>query len=190
MASFDKYAPLLLRVECVWRHGFPASWATIEGLFEAARPGAYCNVPGDKGGPTFAGVTLATYRRFYGMERNVNDLKHMAYHEWRNIYKTGYWDVMHADDIDNQATADLCVDWLVNSGTARVRDIQRVLGVTADGKVGRITLAAINSAPCPMCMYNALKSARRAYYEAIATGSNAQFREGWLNRLGYFEFSI
>lgn len=188
MADFDRYAPTLLRVECSWRQGFPSSWASVGELFEAARKGAYCNIDGDKGGPTFAGVTLATYRSFYGTSMTVHDLRNMAYHEWRNIYKTGYWDVMKADEIDNQSVADLCVDWLVNSGVGKVRNIQRVLGVQADGKVGPKTLAAINGA-CPMCLHKKLYEARKAYYRSIATGSNAQFLVGWLNRLSYFEFS-
>lgn len=188
MAEFDKYAPTLLRVECAWPGGFPTTWTTIEDLFSKARKGGYCNIDGDKGGPTFAGVTLSTYRSFFGVERNVNDLRNMAYHEWRTIFKSGYWDVMKADLIDNQSVAELCVDWLVNAGTTKVRNIQRVLGVQADGKVGDQTLAAINGA-CPMCLHKKLYTARAAYYKDIATGSNAQFLVGWLNRLSYFEFS-
>lgn len=188
MADFDKYAPLLLRVECSWRGGFPQSWDRIETLFELARPGAYCNIDGDKGGPTFAGVTLTTYRQFYGTARSVNDLKNMAYHEWRNIFKTGFWDRMKADDIESQSIADLCVDWLVNSGTTKIRNIQKVLGVTADGVVGPKTLAAINGARCPMCLHAQLWEARRAYFAAIATGSNGKFLAGWIARLNQFVF--
>ena len=189
MAEFDKYAPILLRVECRWPGGFPQTWATIEGLFEKARAGAYCNIDGDKGGPTFAGVTLTTYREYYGRQANVNTLRNMAYHEWRTIFKTGYWDIMQADEIDNQSIAELCVDWLVNSGTAKIRNIQRVLGVQADGRVGAQTLAAINGA-CPMCLHKKLYTARAAYYRDIATGSNAKFLVGWLSRLDNFHFSI
>lgn len=191
-ASFDKYAVTLLLVECRWLNGFPQAWLRIEDLFEKARASAYCNNPNDKGGPTFAGITLSTYRQYYGRHMSIEDLKHMAYHEWRAIFKTGYWDVMQADKIENQSIADLCVDWLVNSGVGKVRNIQRVLGVQADGVVGPKTLAAINDTPCPMCLHTKIKEARETYYRQIVTSDRSQsvFLMGWLNRLGLFNFSL
>lgn len=190
MAEFDKYSPSLLKVECLWKNGFPKYWESIESLFELSRPGAYVNNPNDKGGPTFAGITLGTYRQFYGMNMSVQNLKNMAYHEWKTIYKAGYWDILQADKIINQSIADICTDWTINSGTKVIRNIQGILGVRTDGIIGPKTLAAINGYDCPMCLFNKIKEARKKYYEDIVAKNPSQrvFLKGWLNRLNMFDF--
>jgi lysozyme family protein len=142
----------------------------------------------DKGGFTVDGVTLSTFRQFYGAHKTREDLLAMTAGEWAFIMKSGYWDKAKADQIDNQKTAEIIADWCVNSGTARIRDVQTILGVKPDGAVGPITLKAINSAD-PAELYRRLMNARIGFFEKIVARNPSQkkFLKGWLNRLKRLE---
>ncbi len=41
--------------------------------------GGFANDPDDLGGATNSGVTLSTYRMYYGQDKTVEDLKNMCY---------------------------------------------------------------------------------------------------------------
>lgn len=167
MARFDKFAPLLRKLE-----------------------GGFVNNPNDKGGATNCGVTLATYRQFYGKDKAVEDLKKMTEAEWRNIMKRGYWDVAKADYIENQSVAEIIVDWCINSGTWMLRKVQSIVGVEVDGIVGPRTLNAINTYR-QKCLHCKVLDARRDYYARLIKADPSQkvFEKGWNNRLSNFVFS-
>lgn len=153
--------------------------------------GGYASHPADTdGGCTMRGVTLITFRRYYGKDKTCADLRKITDEQWLHIFKTGYWDKMKADDIKNQSIANLCVDMLYGSGGIAIKKIQRVLGVTADGIVGKITLAAINNAN-QMDLFNRLKEMRRIWFLNIvkAQPKKAVFIKGWLNRLATYTFA-
>lgn len=166
MADFDTYAPLLKKLE-----------------------GGFVDDPDDSGGATYCGVTLATFRRYYGAAATVGDLKRMTDAQWKRIMKSGYWDVMKADQIVSQSLAEIMVDWCVNSGTAVIRDIQTVAGVKPDGIVGPKTLAAVNSADHRQ-LHERIRLARKHYFERIVARNpkKSKFLKGWLNRLSKFIF--
>lgn len=152
--------------------------------------GGYVNDPTDSGGPTNKGVTLNTYRSVYGRAKTINDLKHMTDNEWRHIFKTLYWDKCKADDITDQSIANLLVDWAYNSGpSVAIRHIQRIVGVEADGIIGRKTLSAINQ-HSPLPLFGALKQDRIAFYHTTATKNplKKKFLKGWLNRVNSFTY--
>ena len=109
MASFDKYAPKLKR----WEGGF-------------------ANHPADPGGATMCGVTLATFRAWYGQDKTAEDLRRMTETQWRHIMKTGFWDKCWGDQITNQSVAEIIVDWCVNSGTGMIRKVQEIVGTKVD----------------------------------------------------------
>jgi lysozyme family protein len=108
--------------------------------------------------------------------------------EWAFIMKSGYWDKCKADQIDNQKIAEIIADWCVNSGTARIRDVQAILGVKPDGVVGAITLTAINRANSDE-LYRRLMNARIGWFERIVARDPSQkkFLKGWMNRLKRLE---
>lgn len=56
-----------------------------------------------------------------------------------------YWDRWRADEIKNQSVANILVDWVWASGSHGIKRPQRLLGVKADGIVGKQTLAALNA---------------------------------------------
>lgn len=164
MASFDKYAPKLKR----WEGGFG-------------------NEPDDPGGATMCGVTLATFRAWYGQDKTVADLRRMTDAQWRRIMKDGFWDKCWGDQIKNQSVAEIFVDWVVNSGPAMIKKVQGMVGTKADGIMGPKTLLAINDCN-PQKLHFAIKAARAEWYAAITRGksSNLKFYDGWMNRLHDF----
>lgn len=166
MASFSLYAPKLKQYE-----------------------GGFVNNINDAGGATNCGVTLATFRQFYGNNKTVNDLKKMTNEQWTVIMKSQFWDKMKADSIKNQSVAELCVDWIINSGVSRVKNIQAILGVTADGIVGPQTISAINAANQQQLHFK-IKAARMKFYESCVLNrpANLQFYDGWVSRLAAFKY--
>lgn len=166
MAEFKKYAPRLLQFE-----------------------GGYVYHPADHGGPTMSGVTLDTYRQFYGKQKTVEDLKKISQDEWQTIMKDGYWDKCKADAIKSQSVAEIMVDWCVNSGTKGIRKVQEIAGTIPDGVVGPKTIAAINSHD-PMELFNRIWQGRYHFYNSIVKNNPSQkvFLNGWMNRLNSFNF--
>lgn len=168
MADFNSYVPKL---------------KILEGY------GKYTNDPIDAGGATMSGVTLRTYRQFYGVDKDVEDLKAMSERQWLKIMKTGYWDKAGADLIKSQAVAEIIVDWTVNSGPAVLKKVQKIVGAEIDGVVGYYTLKAINSRD-PRILFNEIKQARIDFYKRLAEANPAQkrFLQGWLNRINSFNY--
>ena len=151
--------------------------------------GGYSDHPDDKGGCTMAGVTIGTYRNYYGQEKTCDDLRFITHKEWLRIFKNGYWDKFKADKIENQSIAQLCVDMAWGSGpTTAIRRVQRLFGLKVDGIVGRQTLAALN-APDRDKTFALLWDMRRKWLIEISKkGNNKVFLKGWLRRLDDIKF--
>ena len=73
--------------------------------------GGFVDDPLDRGGATNKGITIGTFRNFYGKEATVEQLKNITDEQWLHIFKCGFWDKWKADDINNQSIADIVVDW-------------------------------------------------------------------------------
>jgi lysozyme family protein len=151
--------------------------------------GGFVNDPDDLGGATNKGVTYRTYKLY--CKRNgkpvptIEDLKHITDEEFSDVLKSMYWDACRADKIESQSVANAIVDWAWHSGTiTAVKEVQKVLGVQADGIIGNITLAAINS-KSPLPLFGSIQQARIAYLERIcnARPANKKFVRGWMNRV-------
>lgn len=170
MADFEKYVPLLSKLE-----GY----------------GVYTNRPTDKGGPTMSGVTIKTFREFFGEHKTIEDLKKMTYEQWHHIMKSGYWDKVGGDKISCQSVAELFADFAINSGyVTAIKKVQALVGENIDGIVGPLTLGAINRAPQEL-VFNGLMATRESHYYSLAWKDNndrANLR-GWLNRLKQFTFN-
>lgn len=139
---------------------------------------------------TNKGVTLATYRNYFGKDKTCKDLKNITDEQWETIFKIGFWNRWKADNIDNQSIANLLVDWCYTSGIWGIKYAQAVLGVSIDGKVGPITLNAINNHPNPKKLFEDLWNRRKKHFESIASKdkTKAKFLTGWLNRLADFKY--
>lgn len=151
--------------------------------------GGYVNDPDDKGGATNRGVTLATFRHYYGSEKTAAQLRNLTNHQWLTIFKDGYWDRWKADQILNQNLANILVDWVWASGVHGIKIPQRLLNVEADGKVGPITLTALNSKE-PEPFFKEIQAARIKFVENICEKDPTQlkFLKGWINRINDLKY--
>lgn len=109
-----------------------------------AHEGGFVNHPKDPGGATNRGVTQRVYDAFRdraGAPRQ--SVRGIKADEIAEIYAAQYWRPVRADDLP--AGLDYAVfDFAVNSGVKRAAiELQRILGVKADGVIGEVTLAAV-----------------------------------------------
>lgn len=156
--------------------------------------GGWANDPDDLGGATNKGVTFKTYKSYCRIVGkpipSIGDLCRLTDDEFTEILKQMYWDVCKADFIESQSVANAVVDWAWNSGVATaVKEVQKVLGVKADGIIGNVTLSAINS-QSPLPLFGRIQQARKAYIERIchARPANEKFRRGWMKRIQSLQF--
>lgn len=156
--------------------------------------GGFSDHPADSGGATNMGITLKTYeayckKRGYATP-TVEQLKNLHKETAQEILRTTYWNTCRADEIESQAVANLLVDWVWHSGITGVKKIQQLLGVSVDGIVGEITLAAINRADSPK-LFDALWNSRHDFFIDIVERSISQelFLKGWLRRLNGIEYT-
>lgn len=145
--------------------------------------GGFVNDPDDHGGATNKGVTIATFRQYYGASRTVADLRALTDEQWMHIFKAGFWNPCHGDEIANQSLANIIVDWAWGSGTRNaIRRLQAAIGVQPDGIIGKITLGKLNAEP--RWCFDRIFAARRAFLENIARRpGQSKFLRGWMNRL-------
>lgn len=155
----------------------------------------FVNDPADSGGPTKLGVTISTWRSMgYDKDKDgdidVDDLKLITADDSGMIAKKGYWDKWKADQIKTQGIANMLVDWYWGSGYHGIEIPQRVLGVDPDGKVGNITLAAINNYPDQADLFNKIKQARVGFINQIVKDrpKNKRFLKGWMNRINSIKY--
>lgn len=155
--------------------------------------GGFVNDPADLGGATNKGVTIGTfkdYRKSKGLPSpTVDDLKNISETEWRDIFKSLYWDRWKADYILNQSVANILVDWVWASGVRGILRAQIILGVVPDGIVGDKTLNALNAAD-PKKLFDAIKADRLKFVDEICKTrpANERFRKGWTNRINSIKY--
>ncbi|MES2783009.1 MAG: glycoside hydrolase family 108 protein [Pseudomonadota bacterium] len=141
--------------------------------------GGYVNHPRDPGGATNKGVTQAVYDAYRKTRgRGQQPVKFISEAEVRAIYKFQYWDRVHGDLLP--LGVDYAVfDFAVNSGVGRAsKYLQAVLGVSQDGQIGALTLAAIANAARTI---NALCDRRMGFLRNLRTFLT--FGKGWTRRV-------
>ncbi len=190
MANIEKLIPHIL----LWENGIKQlSGETLRDTFKRASKEGVIVKATDKGGPTFVGVTLSTFkdwRRRQGKPIPTQaDLGRLSYEEWVAILKYVFWDPCKADEIHNQSIANMLVDWRWVNGNQAIRDAQFVLGLVTDGIVGPKTLTALNSTPVSS-VFSRLRIARENAYRRIVRNRPSQqiFLNGWLNRTNDIKF--
>ena len=119
--------------------------------------GYYANDPDDEGGETVRGIARKKHPDWLGwaeFDRMREKLgsphaaarDHVVEAMVHAFYRTEYWDKMRAEEMPWKPAMAL-FDFAVNSGVkTAVKKLQMVVGVAADGVVGRNTLAAIREA--------------------------------------------
>lgn len=172
MASFDIAYPII---------------ADHEGGYQAnpADRGNY-NSLGELVGTNW-GISAPVYESWLGRPPRVSDMQNMSKYTAKAIFRARFWDAIQGDQINSQAVANIFFDGAVNHGTTGIKLMQEVLGVAQDGKVGPITLSAINAAD-PGKVYTDYRQARRNFYYYLVerTPSFSVFLNGWIRRIDSF----
>lgn len=158
------------------KSNFPASLAEV-----LKHEGGWSNHPQDPGGATMRGVTQRVYDAYRARNRlSARSVRNITDAELHDIYKAQYWDAVRADDLPSGI--DFAVfDFAVNSGPVRAaKYLQMVLGVTADGAIGQVTLKAAAEA-MPRIVIVDLCDKRLAFLKNLSTWKT--FGKGWSSRV-------
>jgi len=155
--------------------------------------GGYVNDPADSGGATKYDVTLATWQRL-GYDKDmdgdidVEDIK-LLNHADADKINEWFWNKCRANEINNQAVAESVVEAFWGSGITGIKLIQRVAGVEPDGKIGQITLDAINS-HSPAELHEKIRLAKIAFVTNLANRrlKDKRFLKGWIRRINDFSY--
>lgn len=145
-----------------------------------ASEGGYVDDPRDNGGATNMGITHKTLAAWRGKPVTKQDVRNLTKAEALQIYEAQYWKAVGADRLP--VGLDYAVaDYGINSGPARaVKDIQRELGVTADGVIGVQTLAALKG-KSTVKLIEGLCERRRKFVRGLS--SYKDFGRGWETRI-------
>jgi len=146
--------------------------------------GGYVNHSKDPGGRTNLGVTQRVWEAWTGRPATEAEMRALTRAKVAPLYRKNYWDAVRGDDLP-PAVALCAFDFAVNAGPSRsIRTLQRAAGVPEDGKIGPITLAAMNSCS-PAALVDKFQDARRAFYRSLSTFPT--FGKGWLRRVDEVE---
>lgn len=97
----------------------------------------------DPGGKTMWGVTEAVARA----AGYLGDMQGLPQETAKHIYQASYWDPLKIDKLPEELRYSV-FDASVNNGQKQAaRWLQRAIGVTDDGTIGPITLAATQALP-------------------------------------------
>lgn len=161
------------------------------------REAGFVDHPADRGGATNFGITQATLSRWLGREATEAEVRELTEAEARRIYEAEY--VQPFVGVAQEPLLGLLVDAGVQHGLGdAIRWLQEAAGVTADGEIGPITRRAIDNA-LSIRLYWRVFASRMRYYGQLTSNDDelarardagfdlqAEFTEGWLNRLSEF----
>lgn len=143
--------------------------------------GGYSDHPSDPGGATNLGITRAVLGEWLGREASKAEVRALRPETAAAIYRARYWDAARCDELPDGM--DLAVfDCAVNQGVGRAaRFLQQAAGVTADGKIGPRTLAAVASADAGELLREFMARRMNAY--GLLATLFRTFGLGWSRRL-------
>ena len=149
--------------------------------------GGWSNHKDDKGGPTFKGITLNTYKQAVregiieqGGGDDIKALKKLSSTQIKKIYQELYWQKAGCQYFPLSVSIAL-FDAAVNHGPARaVKILQSAIGAEIDGEVGPETIMKSNPAPLAVTLEKFIEKRAQFYHQL------KQFKifgKGWMNRL-------
>lgn len=143
--------------------------------------GGWSDNPKDPGGATMKGVTLQTFRRYYGSNQSKQNLRNISTEQLGHIYRKGFWNVCYCDQLP--AGLDYCVfDAAVNSGPGNsIKWLQAAVGSPQDGGMGPNTLAKVKAHGDVVALINKTCDRRLGFLKSLKTWST--FGKGWGSRV-------
>ena len=149
--------------------------------------GGYADDPADPGGATNMGVTrktLAGWRQVSPWWKlPKSEVKDLQREEAARLYRALYWNRCRGDALPPGLDLGL-FDFAVNAGPDRaIKTLQTLLGVSADGIIGPVTLAAISrrNAAGPAALIEALCARRLSVLLGLSAA--LRFGSGWRRRV-------
>ncbi len=134
--------------------------------------GGYVNDPRDPGGETNFGISKRSYPNL--------DIRGLTKDDAIAIYRRDYWDAVQGDALP-PVIAVAVFDAAVNQGRSpAITLLQRAAGVTADGRLGPLTLAAVQAADPDELLFEYLGWRARRYH---GTANADVYIRGWMIRL-------
>lgn len=145
--------------------------------------GGYVDHVRDPGGATNQGITLATYRSYYGAARTKADLAAIPAAHVAHIYRHGYWDRCRCSELP-RGVDYVVFDQAVNSGPLQsIKWLQKAAGVAPDGQLGPVTLRAVTS-DSPVVLIQEMCRLRLSVLQRLRNGSLWRtFGRGWKRRI-------
>lgn len=146
-----------------------------------ANEGGFSNHSQDRGGATKYGITKRTYSEYRGQQVTDGDVFSMPMDIAEKVYKKLYWDALMLDKVDSQAVATALFDQAVNRGVgAMLRNIYKLLGISAGISIGNKTIEAINKEDPSELVKQISDNALEAYNDIISKNPSQEvFRKGW-----------
>lgn len=134
--------------------------------------GGYSNDPQDPGGETRWGISKRAHPEL--------DIRALTREQASAVYRADYWDTVRCGEFPARVAIAL-FDSAVNQGpAAAVRLLQEALGASADGVVGKQTIAAAFATDSKLLLV-AFLARRATHYASLPTFS--RFGLGWMRRL-------
>jgi len=152
--------------------------------------GGYANNPRDPGRETYKGITRKNYEHWLRLKglpsRNVN-MKNIPQAHVEEFYKDQFWNKIRGSQLPPLAAQQL-FDYSVNSGIWQaVKDLQRVVKVKPDGKIGPGTMGAVQKFVQQYGdkeLAKKILGARKNFVNNLASKPKYKsFRKGWMKRL-------
>jgi len=148
--------------------------------------GGFNDDPRDKGnwlpdgrkGCTNLGVTQTTWEFWVGRQSNEKEMRNLTPALVEPMYRRKFWEACSCNNLP-PGVDYLVFDFAVNAGVGcSAKTLQSAVGVTPDGAIGPLTLAAVSKFN-PTELINKFTNEKMAWYKSL---NNATYEQGWLNR--------
>jgi lysozyme family protein len=149
-------------------------------------PGKIVNL-GDGAGLTRFGITSKNFSTVMPADFWTDMPFSLAINYAKDLYDNQYWHHINGDRIADDQIAALILSWSVNRNIpTAVKGIQTVLGVEADGVLGLVTIAELNSKD-PIAVTAQYRAEWKDFYAKVVSlnPSDARFLDGWNARVDF-----
>ena len=151
-----------------------------EGYFSNDQRDSGNHLPDGREGSTMLGVTQYNWENWIGHEVTQEQMKKLTPEDVKPFYKKKFWDVCRCDDMPSGIDY-LVFDFAVNAGCGgSAKILQKAVGVTPDGGIGPMTLAAVNAIP-EAELIEKFSEAKEAFYRSL--DNFPVYGNGWLSRV-------
>jgi lysozyme family protein len=142
------------------------------------------NIPGDRGGMTYAGIARNANPDWAGWQFIDRKDFGSATQLVREFYKVNFWDRVRGDELTNQAIAETIFNFAVNTGVGVASKLaQLIVGVTPDGAIGAKTLERLNICTAEKFLpAYALAKIQRYVDICMKNRDQSKFLLGWVRR--------